>query len=182
MRDGIAAEKSPQPDDVGQRVGADQDRDQRAHDLLAEHGLRDQQRAQVLRSDEQRFDVADGDPVHVRAFARQRRDLARESTSAELCNQPVMPMSVAAGEADHAREHEERSRRRLARLEQPLAAPVAPRRAKAPHALDLRGVEHREHLRPPRVERRRMQDLSHSAPSPLRRRSTSSRFRRARAR
>jgi hypothetical protein len=57
---------------------ADPAQDQRAHDALAEFGFRDQQRAQLIRRNQQRFDVALGMAVDQRDAARQLADLGQK--------------------------------------------------------------------------------------------------------
>ncbi len=57
---------------------ADPAQDQRAHDALAELGLGDQQRAQFLRRDQQRLDVALGMAVDQRDAAGELADLGQK--------------------------------------------------------------------------------------------------------
>src|SRR6266702_1046763 len=66
----------------------------------------------------------------------------------------IVPVSVAAGDADRPREHDEEAGGRLAGFVYPLASRIAARRAEAAHARDLVGCEHRESLRPALLERR----------------------------
>src|SRR5207249_11821374 len=67
----------------------------------------------------------------------------------------IVPVSVADGDADRPREHDEQAGGRLAGFVYPLAGRIAAWRAEAAHARDLVGREHRESLRTPRLERRR---------------------------
>src|SRR5213076_313741 len=132
----------------------------RAHDLLAERGLRDQQGMQLLRADEQRLDVADRDRVHERAPARKLSELAGKGSRDVIDHRKIMPVPVAAGDADRPRKHDQHAGGRLARLIDPRAGRIAARRAEAPQACDLVGGEDRESLRAARFERRR-RGLSH---------------------
>ena len=174
VRNAVAGEKTPQPRHVRGRGRTDQHRaacahldqadaaqDQRAHDLLAEIGFGDQQRAQLLRDDEERLDRAGRDAVRERAPARELPDFARESSGGELGDEQIVPVPVAAGDAQRAREHDEHARASLPGLEQTLAVRVAARRAEAAQARDLLVREDREHLRAARFERRRVVGLSH---------------------
>src|SRR5256885_4181300 len=173
MRNAVAAQEIAQPCDIAQGRCADQHRaagagldqgyapqDQRAHDLLAERGLRDQQGVQLLRADEQRLYVADRDRVHERAPARKLPELAGKGSSDVIDHRKIMPVPVAAGDADRPRKHDQHAGGRLARLIDPRAGRIAARRAEAPQARDLVGGEDRESLPAARFERRRS-GLSH---------------------
>ena len=97
----VAPEKILQPRHVAERVGADQHRaadaaldqadpaqDQRAHDALAEIGFGDQQRPQLLRRDQQRFDIALGMAVDQRDAAGELADLG-EKLARPLVDRPA---------------------------------------------------------------------------------------------
>ena len=57
---------------------ADPAQDQRAHDALAEFGFGDQQRAQLIRRDQQRLDIALGMAVDQREAAGKLADLGEK--------------------------------------------------------------------------------------------------------
>ena len=166
MRNAVAAEEVAQAHDVGRRRRTDQHRaagagldqphapqDQRAHDPLAEIGFGNQQRTQPVVRDQQRFDFADRTAVDERAAAAQLTDLAGELADTVLDDRRVMAVAITAGDADGTGQHDEHAGPGLAGFEQPLTVRIAPHRAEAPHALDLRGRQRRKRLRAPRFDR-----------------------------
>ena len=111
----VAGEETLQPHHVAERVGADQHRaadaaldqadpaqDQRAHDALAELGLGDQQRAQLLRRDQQRLDIALGVAVDQRGAAGQLADLGQELARPLVDDRRDVAEPVALGDRDMA--------------------------------------------------------------------------------
>ena len=100
---------------------ADPAQDQRAHDALAELGLGDQQRAQLVRRDQQRLDLAFGMAVDQRDAAGELADLGEELARPLLDHRRDMAEAVALGDRDMARQHDEHAGPRLAGLEQRLA-------------------------------------------------------------
>ena len=77
---------------------ADPAQDQRAHDALAELGLGDQQRAQLLRRDQQRLDVALGMAVDQREAAGKLADLGEELPRPLVDDRRDMAEAVALGD------------------------------------------------------------------------------------
>jgi hypothetical protein len=100
---------------------ADPAQDQRAHDALAEIGFRDQQRAQFVGGNQQRFDIALGVAVDQRDAAGELADLGQELTRALIDHRRDMAKAVALGDRDFARQYHEHAGPRLAGLEQRCA-------------------------------------------------------------
>ena len=95
VRLAVARQEILQPRHVAERDRADQHRaagaaldqadpaqDQRAHDAFAEIGLGHQQRAQLIRRNQQRFDIALGMAVDQRDAAGKLADLGHETAPA----------------------------------------------------------------------------------------------------
>ena len=134
MRIAVAGEKSLQADHAARIRRADQHRaagaaldqadpaqDQRAHDALAEIGFRDQQRAQSLRRNQQRFDVAFGMAIDQRDAAGELADLGEKLTRPLIDHRRDMAEAVALGDGDMAGQHDEHAGSGLAGLEQLFA-------------------------------------------------------------
>ena len=79
---------------------ADPAQDQRAHDALAEIGFGDQQRAQFLRRDQQRLDLAFGMAVDQRDAAGELADLGQELARPLIDHRRDMAEPVALGDRD----------------------------------------------------------------------------------
>ncbi len=136
VRLAVARQEILQPRHVAERRRADQHRaadaaldqadpaqDQRAHDALAEIGLGDQQRAQLLRRNQQRFDVALGMAVDQRDAAGELADLGQKLPRPLVDDRRDMAEAVALGDRDMARQHHEHAGAELAGLEQGFAVP-----------------------------------------------------------
>ena len=116
MRIAVAGEKSLQANDAARIRRADQHRaagaaldqadpaqDQGAHDALAEIGFRHQQRAQLLRRNQQRFDVALGMAIDQRDAARELADFGQKLTWPLIDDRRDVTEAVALGDARHGR-------------------------------------------------------------------------------
>ena len=150
MRMAVAGEKALQPHHVAERGRADQHRtadaaldqadpaqDQRAHDALAEIGFGDQQRAQPLRRNQQRLDVALGVAVDQRDAAGELADLGEKLAGPLIDHRRDVAEAVALGDRDMARQHDEHAGPGLAGLEQRLAVLEAAQFAEPAHARDF---------------------------------------------
>ena len=120
--------------------------DQRAHDALAEFGLRDQQRAQLIRRNQQRFDVALGMAVDQREAAGKLADLGEKLPRPLVDDRGDMAKAVALGDRDGARQHHEHAGADLAGLEQGFAVPVGAKLPEPAHPLDFGMRERRKCL------------------------------------
>jgi len=120
--------------------------DQRAHDALAQVGLGDDQRAQLLRWNQQHLDVVERLAVDERRAPGQLADLGEELPRPLLHDRHDAPHAVALRDAHVALEHDEHARAALAGREQATAALEALARPEAPDALDFFAREHRKHL------------------------------------
>ena len=150
MRIAVAGEKALQADDAARIRGPDQHRtagaaldqadpaqDQRAHDALAEIGFGHQQRAQPLRRNQQRFDVALGMAVDQRDAAGELADFGEKLTRPLIDHRRDVAEAVALGDRDMAGQHHEHARSGLAGLEQPFAVLVIADLAEPAHARDF---------------------------------------------
>ena len=150
MRLAVARQKILQPRHVAERGRADQHRaadaaldqvdpaqDQRAHDALAEIGFGDQERAQFLRRNQQRLDLALGMAVDQRDAAGELADLGQELPRPLIDDRRDMAEAVALGDRDMARQHHEHARPRLAGFEQHFAVLVDAHLAEPAHAVDF---------------------------------------------
>ncbi len=141
----------PRPADDDRPAGAGLDepdaaQDERAHDALAELGLGDEQRAQSLRRNQQRLDVAPGVGIDERGtagqlgeFAHERPDVVRDDN---LRHRRLAP----AGDGGVARENDRKAVAGFAEPHDRSARIEAAQLAEAPQPVDLGGLEHREHL------------------------------------
>ena len=125
---------------------ADPAQDQRAHDALAEIGFGDQQRAQFLRRDQQRLDLAFGMAVDQRDAAGELADFGQELARALIDHRRDMAEAVALGDRDMTRQHDEHAGPRLAGLEQHFAVPIGAQLAEPAHAVDFMRRQRREGL------------------------------------
>ena len=150
VRIAVAGEKALQADDAARIRRPDQHRtagaaldqadaaqDQRAHDALAEIGLGDQQRAQALRRNQQRFDLALGMAVDQRDPAGELADLGEKLARSLVDDRRHMAEAVALGDRDVAGQHHEHARPRPAGLEQFFAVAVVADIAEPAHAGDF---------------------------------------------
>src|SRR5690242_13053590 len=76
--------------------------DERAHDPLAQLGLRDEQVAEPRRRDDQRLDGADRLRVHQRRAARELRELAHERPRSVRDDRLISPERVVLRDRDLA--------------------------------------------------------------------------------
>jgi len=167
MRMRVAAKKILQPQDVAIVGAADNDRttrpfakdahapqDQRPHDDLAKLGFRDQQRPQPLRRENKRLDRTICRCVHQRWTAGELREFAEESTllvrdhRLGLIEIDVFGNGNLAGKDDHE------ARSDFAHRHDPLPVSKGADFAKPADALDLQGIELRDHLIAALVENR----------------------------
>ncbi len=125
---------------------ADAAQDQRAHDALAEVGLGHQQRAQFVRCDQQRLDVAVGMTIDQRDAAGELADLGQELPGTLVDDVREVAKPVAMADADIARQQHEHAGPWLAGLEQRLVVLVAPHLAEPAHAVDLVRRQRRKRL------------------------------------
>ena len=116
---------------------ADPAQDQRAHDALAEFGFGDQKRPQLIRRNQQRFDIALGMAVDQRDAAGELADLGQKLPRPLVDDRRDMAEAVALGDRDMARQHHEHAGADLAGLEQGFAIPVASRLPEPAHPLDF---------------------------------------------
>ena len=150
VRLAVARQEILQPRRVAERSRADQHRaadaaldqvdpaqDQRAHDALAEFGFRDQKRAQLIRRNQQRFDIALGMAVDQRDAAGKLADLGQKLPRALVDDRSDMAEAVALGDRDMARQHHEHAGTGLAGLEQRFAVLVGAQLPEPAHALDF---------------------------------------------
>jgi hypothetical protein len=114
------------PDQHGAgRAGLDQPdaaQDQRAHDPLAEVGLGDDQRAQLLGWNQQRLGVDVGVVVDERRASRELADLGGELPGALAHDRRDVPQPVALAGGHAAGQHDETAGSALAGANEPLAA------------------------------------------------------------
>ena len=116
---------------------ADPAQDQRAHDALAEFGFRNQKRAQLVRRDQQRFDVALGMAVDQRDAAGELADLGQKLPRSLVDDRGDMAEAIALRDRDVARQHHEHAGAYLAGLEQGFAVLVGPKLPEPAHPLDF---------------------------------------------
>ena len=160
----------------GEVLGPDEDRaagarldqhdaaqDQRAHDAVAELGLRDHHGPQVLCRDEQRLHVVDGVRVDQRRPAGELPQLGREVTGALLDDGGEMPQRIAPRHPYATGSEHEGSGSDFPRHEQRLILGVALHLAEADQPVDLPGSELREHSFITRI------DARHGFSRPIRR-------------
>ncbi len=163
----VAGKEALQPDQAGRLRRSDQHRaadaaldqadaaqDQGPHDAFAEIGLRDQQRAQPLRLDQQGLDIALGAAIDQRDPAGKLADFGQKLSRPLVDHRRHMAEPVALGDGDMAGQQHEHARAGLAGFEQHLAVAVALDFAEPAHALDLGGRERRKRLVVARAERR----------------------------
>ena len=123
----VAGEEALEPHHVGAQFLADQDGasgaqvdqgrapdDQRAHDLVAQLGLGDEQRAQALRRYQKRLDVGDRLGVDQRRTAGQILELGEKVASLRLDDRCHMAQPVPTCDCDRTREDDEHAGARLA--------------------------------------------------------------------
>jgi len=120
--------------------------DQRANDALAEIGLGDDQRAQTRGAEQQDLDRTVGDDVDERGAARERSHFAGEVARFLAHDWNDVAEAVALADGDGAAQDDEHAHTGLAARYEALARSVALDRGEAPHALDVRGAEPREHF------------------------------------
>ncbi len=173
MRPAVTGEKSLQLHEAAVVGRADQDRaagpgldqrdaaqDERAHDLFAENRFGDQQGVQLVRIDVQRLDVADRGRIDQRAPAGELAELAGERAGDVIDHGKITPVRVAAGHPHGSRQDHEHAGGRLAGPVDALAGGIVLRHGEAAQALDILGLEDREHLRLARLARRRIRRSS----------------------
>src|SRR5712675_649718 len=159
MRKTVAGEKSLQPNDAARIGGPDQHRaadpaldqadtaqDERAHDALAKIGFGDQQRAQSLRRNQKRLDVALGMAIDQRDAARELADFGKKLTGPLIDDRRDVTEAIALGDRDMAGQDHEHPRSGLAGLEQRFAILVTAHLAEPAHARDLLRRQFRECL------------------------------------
>ena len=125
---------------------ADPAQDQRAHDALAEIGFGNQQRAQSLRRNQERLDVALGVAVDQRGAAGELTDFGEKLTRSLVDHRRDVTEAIALGNRDMAGQHDEHARSGLAGLEQHLAVLVGSDIAEPAHARDFLRRQRRECL------------------------------------
>ena len=159
MRITVAGEKSLQANDAARTRWADQHRaadaaldqahpaqDQCAHDALAEIGFGDQQRAQSLRRNQQRFDVALGVAIDQRDAARELTDFGEKLPRPLIDDRRDVTEAVALGDRDMAGQNDEHAGSGLAGLEQHVAVLVGSDIAEPAHPRDFLRRQRRECL------------------------------------
>src|SRR6202034_3855706 len=103
---------------------SDSSQNERPHDALAKLGFADQEPAQALCRNEQRFDVAFRLPVDQRRAGGELADVREELTGALLGDRRHMAEAIALADRDYPLEHDEHSRTDLSGLEQFLAVRI----------------------------------------------------------
>ena len=159
MRKAVAGEKALQANDAAGILWPDQHRaadpaldqadpaqDQRAHDALAEIGFGDQQRAQSLRRNQERFDVALGMAVDQRDAAGELADLGEKLPRPLVDHRRDVAEAVALGDRDMAGQHHEHAGPGLAGFEQHFAVLVTAQLAEPAHARDFLRRQRRKGL------------------------------------
>src|SRR5712691_10692615 len=159
MRKTVTGEKSLQSNDAA-RIGwpnqhraadaalnqADTAQDERAHDALTKIGFGDQQRAQSLRRNQKRLDVALGMAIDQRDAARELADFGKKLTGSLIDDRRDVTKPIALGDRDMAGQDHEHPRSGLAGLEQRFAILITAHLAEPAHARDLRRRQFRECL------------------------------------
>ncbi len=97
----------------------------RSHQLLAQVGLGDHERAQPFGCNQERFHVTERDAIDEGRCPRQLSDFGSELADTMLDERKLMAKAVAAHDPDCACKHNEHAGRRLASLEQPRAVAIA---------------------------------------------------------
>ena len=146
----IAPTSTGPPEPVSIKRHAPQD--QGAHELLAQQRLGDQQRMQLVRIDEQGLHRADRSSIHERTPAGELPQLSGETARAMLDHRQVVPVAVAPGDANVARDQHVHAGTRLADLEEVLAVGVVTHGAEAAHAFDLGRGQREEGLAAPGIK------------------------------
>ena len=127
---------------------ADPAQDQRAHDALAEVGFGNEKRAQFVRRNQQRLDIALGMAVDQRDAPRKLADLGQELPRPLIEQRRDMAEPVAERDRDMSRQHHEHAGTGLAGLKQRLAIPKAARFCRTGacarfHVASMRGMSAR---------------------------------------
>src|SRR5258705_103530 len=125
---------------------ADPAQDQRAHDALAKIGFGDQQRAQPLRRNQKRLDVALGMAIDQRGAARELTDFGEKLTGPLIDHRRDVTEAIALRDRDMAGQDHEHPRSGLAGLEQRFAGLVTADLAEPAHSRDIRRRQYRECL------------------------------------
>ena len=159
MRKTVAGEKPLQANDAARIRRSDQHRtanaaldqahpakDKSTHDALAEIGFGDQQRAQSLRRNQKRFDVALGAAIDQCDAARELTDFGEKLTRPLIDYRCDMTEAIALADRDMAGQNDEHARSGLAGLEQFFAILVIAHLAEPAHARDLLRRQRRECL------------------------------------
>jgi hypothetical protein len=159
MRMTVAAQKTLQPQHVAILGPADDDRsagagfeqahaaqDQCAHDALAEIGLRDKQRAQPVRLDDQRLHGFLGRGVDQPRPSGHLRQFAHELAGPMRDDQIAAAGLVALGNVDAAGKDDDKPRTDLPGCQQRLAGGKGAYFAEPSHPLDLDPIEIGKHL------------------------------------
>src|SRR3954453_12302551 len=146
----VAGKKVLQPRHVAERGRADQDwsadaaldqadaaQDQRAHDALAEIGFRDQERAQLVRRNQKRFDIALGMAIDQRDAAGKLADFRQKLPRSLVDHRRDVAKAVTLGDCDIARQQHEHARPGSAGFEQGFAVLVATHLPEPAHAVDF---------------------------------------------
>ncbi len=166
VRMSAPAEEVLEPQHVAVIGAADDDRpgpgldqtdaaeDQRAHDLLAEFRLRHQQRAELLRRNDERLDRSLGVGVDQGRAAGELGHLAHERAGAVGDDRVATIELVAPSDGDLAREDDGQPVTDLADLHEGLARAIRPELPEPAQPVDLRRLEGREHLLPAGFDQR----------------------------
>ncbi len=165
MRMTIAAEEAFEPEHVAvlgptddhrsAAAGLDQadaPQDKRAHDALAELRLRDQERTQAIRCDDQGLDRALRVRVDQRGPAGELRQLAHERARLVGDDQLAAAELAVLGDVDLAGQDDHQPVADLADARERIARRVGADLAEPAHALDLMRLQCRKHLGAPRVD------------------------------
>src|SRR3954452_17285046 len=131
---------------------ADAAQDERPHDPFAELWFRDQQRTQSIRRNDQGFYCCLRRGVHQRWPAGELGELAHELPRCVRNDQFVAPGFITLHDVQMATQHNDEAQAHLSNPRDCFARPKNSYVAEPTHPLDLRRLQSRKHLGPPRLD------------------------------
>jgi hypothetical protein len=168
VRMAVARQEALQHHEPGVTAVADQNRaaralfdqrhapqNQRAHDALAQFGLGDDQRAQLVRRNQQSVDRVDSHAVDQRGPTGQLTDFSEKMLGAMFCNQNFAPDAIALVNLHAPTQHHKHAWAGVAGFEQQLTGFPVAHFAESAQTIDFRAGEFGEHLMHARRERRK---------------------------
>ena len=163
----VAAQENREPQDIAVAGRADDDRaagagfeqsdpaqDQGAHDALAELGFADQQRAQLLRRNDQRLDRLGRAGIDERGPARKLGEFAHEVAGTVRDDQRGCAALAMLRDLDVAGEDDRETAAHRACICERIARRIGAKLAETAHALDVRCFQRGKHLMAPRFDDR----------------------------